>query len=96
MYRGEGALRKSTAAADSPLGENVMFAPCDILIPAATEMVITGENAQFIQAKVIGEGANGPITPAGDRILTSRKILVVPVMQFTVLELYYIVLYDFP
>ena len=48
MYRGEGALRKSTAAADSPLGENVMFAPCDILIPAATEMVITGENAQFI------------------------------------------------
>ena len=59
-----------------------MFAPCDILIPAATEMVITGENAHRIQAKVVGEGANGPITPAGDRILTSRKVIVVPVMLF--------------
>ncbi len=51
---------------------------CDILIPAATEEQITEENAPQIKASIIVEAANGPTSPPADRILKSRKILVVP------------------
>ncbi|TXH22676.1 MAG: Glu/Leu/Phe/Val dehydrogenase [Chitinophagaceae bacterium] len=54
--------------------------PCDILIPAALENVINEDNAGNIQAKIVGEAANGPITPEGDEILNSKGILVVPDM----------------
>ena len=53
---------------------------CDILIPAALEAVITGENAPRIKAKIIGEAANGPLTPEADEEFIRRGILVVPDM----------------
>ena len=53
---------------------------CDILIPAALEAVITGENAPRIKAKIIGEAANGPLTPEADEEFIKRGILVVPDM----------------
>jgi len=58
--------------------EELFKLECDILIPAATEEQITEENASQIKAKVIVEAANGPTSPLADRILKSRKILVVP------------------
>ncbi len=53
---------------------------CDILIPAALENVINGENAPRIKAKIIGEAANGPLTPEADEVFTKRGVLVVPDM----------------
>lgn len=53
---------------------------CDILIPAALENVINGENAPRVKAKIIGEAANGPLTPEADEEFIRRKILVIPDM----------------
>lgn len=53
---------------------------CDILIPAALENVINGENAPRIKAKIIGEAANGPLTPEADEEFIRRNVLVVPDM----------------
>jgi len=53
---------------------------CDILIPAALENVINGSNASRIKAKIVGEAANGPLTPEADEILNLKGTLVVPDM----------------
>ncbi|WP_346238489.1 Glu/Leu/Phe/Val family dehydrogenase [Niabella insulamsoli] len=53
---------------------------CDVLIPAALENVIDGENAPRIKAKIVGEAANGPLTPEADEILLQKGVLVVPDM----------------
>ncbi len=53
---------------------------CDILIPAALENVIDGNNAPNIKAKIIGEAANGPLSPEADEEFIKRGILVVPDM----------------
>ncbi|MFI5219723.1 MAG: Glu/Leu/Phe/Val dehydrogenase [Bacteroidia bacterium] len=51
---------------------------CDILIPAALENQITAENASRIKAKVIAEGANGPITKEAEEILNKKNVLIIP------------------
>lgn len=58
--------------------DDVLTAPCDVLVPAAVGGVITGLNAGDIRAKLIVEGANGPTTAAADEILAARGITVVP------------------
>jgi glutamate dehydrogenase (NAD(P)+) len=58
--------------------EELLELPCDILMVAAREDQITGENAARIHARLIVEGANGPTTLEADAILGERGILVVP------------------
>ena len=57
---------------------SIMSEKCDILMPSATQKVITAKNADKIQAKIILEGANGPITPAADEILRKKGVLMIP------------------
>ncbi|MEO1281857.1 MAG: Glu/Leu/Phe/Val dehydrogenase [Pseudomonadota bacterium] len=59
-------------------GASLLTRDCDILIPAATEGVITQDNAPDIKAKVIAEAANGPTTYAAAQILKERGVLVLP------------------
>jgi len=59
-------------------GPSAMELECDILIPAAIEGAITESNAPNIRAKLIAEGANGPVTFEADRILRSRGITILP------------------
>jgi glutamate dehydrogenase (NAD(P)+) len=57
---------------------DILEQDCDILIPAALEGVINMQNAARVKAKVIGEGANGPTTPAAAEILEANSVVIVP------------------
>src|SRR4051812_42683123 len=57
---------------------DLLIADCDILIPAATENVITSKNVDGIKAKIIAEGANGPTTAPADEVLAEKKVFVIP------------------
>jgi glutamate dehydrogenase (NAD(P)+) len=58
--------------------EELLTLPCDVLVPAALQNVITYEIAKKIQCKIIVEGANGPTLPEADTILNDKGIIVVP------------------
>jgi glutamate dehydrogenase (NAD(P)+) len=59
--------------------EQLLVLPCDILVPAAMERQITGENAARIQCRILAEAANGPTTPDADAILDQRpEIFIIP------------------
>ena len=60
--------------------EEALELECDILVPAALENVINGENAPRVKAKIIGEAANGPLTPDADEEFIKRGIVVIPDM----------------
>lgn len=58
--------------------EALIHCPCDVLIPAALEDAITGENAAGIQTRIVAEAANGPTTPAADKILQAKEVFLIP------------------
>jgi len=66
---------KGAEAADP---EQVFTSPCEILIPAATENVITSRNAERIRAKIVCEGANGPTTAVADEVLADKRVFIIP------------------
>jgi len=66
------------AGADAIDNDALLTCKADVLIPAAMEEAITIENADQIQAEIIVEAANGPITPEADETLHKRGIVVVP------------------
>ncbi len=64
--------------ADAVGSTEILETPCDVLIPAAIGSQIRADNADRVQASIIAEGANGPITPEGDAILRERGVTVIP------------------
>ncbi len=64
--------------ADKMSGAELLTTDCEILIPAATENVITSRNAAQIKCKILAEGANGPTTAVADDILSEKKVFVIP------------------
>ena len=72
------ARSRATTAASAITNEELLELPCDMLIVAAREDQLTGENAGRVHAKLIVEGANGPTTLEADAILAERGIPVVP------------------
>jgi glutamate dehydrogenase (NAD(P)+) len=56
----------------------ILFRPCDILIPAATENQITSENAHRVDCRILCEGANGPTTAHADSIIEGKGIFIIP------------------
>jgi glutamate dehydrogenase (NAD(P)+) len=64
--------------AEQITNDELILLDCDILAPCALEQVITEENAARVRAKMIVEGANGPITPQADEILEDRGVMILP------------------
>jgi glutamate dehydrogenase (NAD(P)+) len=64
--------------AEAVPSEELLVTECEILIPAATENVITSRNADQIKARIIVEGANGPTTAVADDILAEKRIFIMP------------------
>lgn len=79
FVREHGSLAGFTEADPIPADE-LLTLECDVLVPAAVEAVITEENASRLRCRILAEGANGPTTPAADRILFERwnDIFVIP------------------
>ena len=63
--------------AEATPSEELIVSDCDILIPAATENVITSRNVDKIKARIVVEGANGPTTAVADEVLSEKRIFVV-------------------
>ncbi len=73
-----GRINGFPGAKDLPSNAAVLELDCDVLVPAALENVITGQNAARVRARCVGEAANGPITTDAEAILRSRGVLIIP------------------
>lgn len=79
------AFRKETGSiigfgnsVELPSNKDIFAQECDIIIPAALESQITGDNAHLIKAKILAEAANGPTTADAHEILKERGALIIP------------------
>jgi len=77
-HRAKAGTINGFAKAEACDKAELITRPCEILIPAATENVITSENAALLQCTILCEGANGPTTTVADDILEAKKVFVVP------------------
>jgi glutamate dehydrogenase (NAD(P)+) len=77
-YRQRNGTVLGFKGAEAVNSSDLLVSDCEILIPAATENVITSRNADRIKARIVCEGANGPTTAVADEILADKKIFIVP------------------
>ncbi len=78
QHRKETGSIKGFAGGEDMDKADAMFLDCDVLIPAATENVITSQNADRLRCKILCEGANGPTTPLADLVLADKNVFVIP------------------
>jgi glutamate dehydrogenase (NAD(P)+) len=77
-YKYRNGTTLGFSGAEATPSEELLVSDCEILIPAATENVITSRNAGDIKARIVVEGANGPTTAVADEILAEKRIFIVP------------------
>ena len=77
-HKSEHGTLEGFAGGDAISNEELLLLECDVLAPCALEQVISADNAAQVKAKIICEGANGPVTPAADEILEDRGVLLLP------------------
>jgi glutamate dehydrogenase (NAD(P)+) len=77
-YKEANKAIKGFDGGESIGAQEILEQECDLLLPAATESVITSENAHKVKAKLLVEGANSPTTPPADDILFERGVFVIP------------------
>ncbi len=77
-HKREGGILPDVQPGDRITNEELLSLPVDILIPAAIGSQVTGRNAANVKARLVIEGANGPLTPEADRILGDAGVHVVP------------------
>ncbi|HNF72456.1 MAG TPA: Glu/Leu/Phe/Val dehydrogenase, partial [Chitinophagaceae bacterium] len=75
-----GSILNFPGAKNHKKSSEALELACDILIPAALENVINGDNAPRVKAKIVAEAANGPLTPDADAILNKKGTVVIPDM----------------
>ena len=75
--RGGGSLSELKGG-EHITNDELIALDCDVFAPCALEQVVTAENADQVKARVVVEGANGPITPAADDILEGNGVLILP------------------
>jgi glutamate dehydrogenase (NAD(P)+) len=78
VYMQRKPLPEFPAGGAKMSAQEILFQPCDILLPAATENQITSHNAHRLQCRILCEGANGPTTSQADPILEKSGIFIIP------------------
>ncbi|MGH6692301.1 MAG: Glu/Leu/Phe/Val family dehydrogenase, partial [Gammaproteobacteria bacterium] len=73
-----GSILRYPGATDIPRTTDALELECDILVPAALENQITGENVDRVRAHIIAEAANGPVTNDASEKLLARGVLLLP------------------
>jgi glutamate dehydrogenase (NAD(P)+) len=73
-----GKLLRDFAGAERLPGSELLTLPCTILVPAALERVITEDNADRLNCRILAEAANGPTTPEADEMLAGEDIFIIP------------------
>ena len=77
-HLGEAGSVATFPDADRITNQELLELPCDILVPAAIEGVVTERNAPRIRARILAEAANGPTVPEADPILYANNVFVIP------------------
>jgi glutamate dehydrogenase (NAD(P)+) len=77
FYRENGTLN-GFPEADALSNEELLACECDVLVPAAMENTVTESVAPHVRARIIVEGANGPVTPGADEMLRENGVTILP------------------
>jgi len=78
VYSQHRALPDFPGGGQKISAQDILFQPCDILIPAAIENQITSQNVSRVQTKILCEGANGPTTAPADEVLGKKGVFIIP------------------
>jgi glutamate dehydrogenase (NAD(P)+) len=76
--KGGGLADTEQPGVERITNDELLVGPCDVLVPAAMGEVVDADNAGEVQAPVVVEAANYPVTPGGDKVLGDRGIHVIP------------------